>query len=92
MYGPYLTTAEINAKYPNEWVLLGNPTNRRQSLEPTGGVVVLHAATRDEFYRLFEEWPGDPAIRETASHYTGHIGWRYGTVIPDDGKTEPGAA
>jgi len=41
MYGPYMTIAEITAKYPDEWVFLANPTTSRQGV--TGGYVILHA-------------------------------------------------
>jgi hypothetical protein len=89
MAEPYLTIAEINAKYPNSWVLIGNPTTRGRSLAATGGQVIFHCATRDEFYQRFEAWPGDPAIKHTASWYTGEVGGRW-EVLPAD--TEPGAA
>ncbi|QJW94337.1 hypothetical protein [Frigoriglobus tundricola] len=70
MYGPYLTIAEINAKYPNTLVLLGNPTRSRQG--GTGGHVILHATDRAEFYRLLDGWD-DPDVKHLASWYTGAI-------------------
>jgi hypothetical protein len=88
MAEPYLTLAEIKAKYPNEWVLIGNPTLTRYD-EVRGGCVILHCTTRDEFYRLFEEWPGDPAIKHTASLYTGEVRW-VDEIVPT--SAEPGAA
>ena len=71
-YGPYLTIAEINAKYPNELVLLANPTHRRGSGWPTGGYVVLHAPDRAEFDRQFDAWD-DPEVKHLANHWTGEI-------------------
>ena len=86
----YLTMAEIEAKYPNELVLLGNPTTRRGSLAPTGGCVILHATNRAEFDRQFEEWPGDPSIKHLASWYTGEAQGL--EMLPADAAPEPGAA
>jgi hypothetical protein len=45
MNEPYLTIAEINAKYPNQWVLLANPTLTRLH-EVRGGHVLFHTADR----------------------------------------------
>ncbi len=59
---PYLTMAEIEAKYPNEWVLLDRP--RVDALNDVlGGHVVWHHADRDEFDRRLMEHPlADSAI------------------------------
>jgi hypothetical protein len=70
MAEPYMTMAEIEAKYPNEWVLIANPTRRGRSLAPTGGVVVLHSPDRAEFLRMVGEWD-DPAVKHIASWYMG---------------------
>jgi hypothetical protein len=86
MYGPYMTMAEIEAKYPNEWVFLANPTSTRQH-EVTGGYVVLHAADRAEFYRLMSQWD-DPKVTRLAEWYTGKD--TSGEILPPD--AEPGAA
>jgi hypothetical protein len=88
MYGPYLTIAEINAKYPNEWVFLANPTATRYH-EVTGGYVILHAADRAEYLRLVGEWD-DPQIKHLASHYTGEI--KGIEILPADAEPEPGVA
>jgi hypothetical protein len=86
----YLTMAEIEAKYPNEWVLIGNPTTKRGSLAPTGGHVILHCATREEFYRQLGEWD-DPAVKHLASWYTGKsASGGLEEILPPD--AEPGAA
>lgn len=73
MSEPYMTMAEIEAKYPNEWVFIANATTRRGSVVPTGGVVVFHSLERLEFLRMVEMWDGwgKPAYRSTASWYTG---------------------
>jgi hypothetical protein len=62
--------AEIVAKYPNEWVLIANPTKRRGVTGPTGGVVVVHSPDRAEYFRLLGEWD-DPEVKYVASWYTG---------------------
>jgi hypothetical protein len=72
MAEPYMTMAEIEAKYPNEWVLIDKPTTRGNSLAPTGGCVVLHCADRAEFLRRFAEW-NDPQSKHIATWYTGQI-------------------
>jgi hypothetical protein len=68
MAEPYMTMAEIEAKYPNQWVLIDKPTKDRKTGRTSGGVVVLHSADREEFYRRFEqslEGVGDCAILYT---------------------------
>lgn len=70
MAEPYMTIAEIEARYPNEWVFIANPTLRRNGTGPTGGVVVVHSPDLSEYYRLIGEWD-DPTIKRTASWYTG---------------------
>jgi hypothetical protein len=71
MAEPYMTMAEIEAKYPNEWVLLDRITSRGLSHPPTGGYVVLHCADRAEFLRRFAEWNYDSLGKEVATWYTG---------------------
>lgn len=88
MYGPYLTTAEIKAKYPNSLVLLANPTLTRYH-EVRGGHVILHATTREEFNRLFEAWD-DPDVKLLANYYTGEI--KAEEVLPPDAHVEPEVA
>ena len=70
MAEPYLTMAEIEARYPNEWVFLINPTHRRKWGALTGGCVVFHSPDRAEFLRMVGEWD-DPSVKHTASWYTG---------------------
>ncbi|MBY0458065.1 MAG: hypothetical protein K2V38_12055 [Gemmataceae bacterium] len=88
MYGPYLTLAEINTKYPDSLVLIGNPTRSRAG-RVTGGYVILHATTREEFHRLFEAWD-DPDVKLLANHYTGEL--KPTEILPPDAEPEPGAA
>jgi len=71
MSEPYLTVAEITAKYPNEWVFLANPKLGRGN-RVLGGSVVVHAPTRAEYYRLIDQWD-DPDVKHTASLYTGPL-------------------
>jgi hypothetical protein len=49
-----LTVEEINARYPNEWVLLGEPKTDR-SLNVLGGLVLWHSVDREEVYRKAAE-------------------------------------
>jgi hypothetical protein len=85
MTEPYLTVAEITAKYPNEWVFLANPKLDRGN-HVLGGYVVLHAPTRAEYYRLIDQWD-DPNVNHTASFYTGQ--WDVESELPIE---ESGAA
>ena len=71
MYGPYLTIAEIEAKYPNEWVLLAEPAKRLNSLQVTGGCVLTHSADREEFDRRLLELTKSPELGDIAVFYTG---------------------
>jgi hypothetical protein len=87
MYGPYLTIAEIKAKYPNALVLLANPTKNRQGV--TGGHVIFHAPDRAEFDRKCDAWD-DPAVRHLAIHWTGEP--ERLEILPPDAEPEPGAA
>lgn len=66
----YLTMAEIEATYPNEWVLIANPTKKRKTQQVTGGHVVIHCADRVEYWRLLGEWD-DPQVKELATQYVG---------------------
>jgi hypothetical protein len=63
----YLTWAQIEAKYPNEWVLIDRPRYRRKWEDLLGGHVVWHAADRDEFDRRLLDFQevGDCAILYT---------------------------
>jgi len=61
----YMTMAEIEATYRDQWVLLDRLTKDRRSDQVTGGRVVFHAPDRDEFDRGLDaalEGVGDCAI------------------------------
>ncbi|HSQ54540.1 MAG TPA: hypothetical protein VLM40_02255 [Gemmata sp.] len=85
----YMTMAEIEAKYPNEWVLLAHATTRRGSQEITGGRVVINCPDRAEFLRRVGEWTGD-AGSLGAVQYIGVFPEEDEHVLPAD--TSSGAA
>lgn len=53
---PYLTMAEIEAKYPNEWVLIDRPsmTGYQQIL---GGFVIHHGPDKAALYERVKQLP-----------------------------------
>jgi len=69
MNGDYLTMAEIEAKYPNEWVLIDQPkVDRRHQM--LGGVVVAHSPKREPV----EGYIGSlPRPFDIAVWYTGRL-------------------
>jgi hypothetical protein len=89
LYGPYMTMAEIKAKYPDEWVFLANPTSTRYH-EVTGGHVILHHANRAEYLQMVGEWD-DPDVKHLASWYTGEPKDDL-EIFPSAAETGPGAA
>lgn len=88
MREPYLTMAEIERQYPNEWVLIDSPTTRGKLLEVTGGHVVLHCADRAEFLRRVEEWDGSGS-RLSAVRYVGRFPEENDEVIPAGEEVVP---
>jgi hypothetical protein len=44
----YLTFEEIKQRYPNEWVLLGNP--KSNDLDVLGGIVLFHSTNKKEVF------------------------------------------
>jgi hypothetical protein len=82
MYEPYMTLAEIEAKYPNQWVLIDRPQSDRYG-NLLGGYVAASAADRDELFRLTEELPLSNHIA------TIHTGVRPFTVVRDASATLP---
>jgi hypothetical protein len=67
MSGEYLTMAEIETKYPNEWVLIDKPkVDRERKL--LGGYVLAHSSDRNDVERRVETLPRPFHI---ATHYTG---------------------
>jgi len=70
MAPPYLTMAEIEAKFPNEWVLLDRPKVNEQTLEVYGGYVVLHCPTRAEFDARLDHVT---TVKTGSIQYTGQL-------------------
>ena len=52
----YLTWAEIEKRFPNEWVLIDRPKTTRYQ-EVLGGYVVYHGPDKLELYRKVDELP-----------------------------------
>jgi hypothetical protein len=50
---PYLSISEINALFPNEWILLGNPSTN--DLDVLGGIVLYHSKDKKEVCYLGRE-------------------------------------
>ncbi len=69
MAEPYLTMAEIEAKYPNEWVLVDRLKKGRDGMA-VGGTVVAHSAEREVVYRVAGTLP---IPRDVALFHTGPI-------------------
>ena len=80
MAKPYMTMAEIEAKYPNKWVLIDDPTTDRYQ-EVLGGHVVLHCADRAEFLRRVVEW-ADSGSKHLAVQYVGKFPEEDDTIVP----------
>ena len=60
-----LSIAEIESRYPNEWILVEDPITN-EALEVQSGKVVCHSADRDEVYRkALELRPTRSAILNT---------------------------
>jgi hypothetical protein len=67
----YMTMAEIEATYPNEWVLIDKPTmKRRNPAKVTGGYVVMHTPDRTEIDRRLLS-PGEGELLSFAVLYIG---------------------
>ncbi len=63
-----LTSAEIEARFPAEWILVEDPQTD-ESLEVLGGRVRFHSKDRDEVYRKAAEL----RPKRFAMVYTGEI-------------------
>lgn len=64
-----LTIDEINQRYPDEWVLIGDPETDK-SLEVLSGKVVYHGKDREGMYQAAKALPSPKRI---ATHYTGEL-------------------
>jgi signal peptidase I len=69
MAEPYMTIAEIEAKYPNEWVLVDKLKKGRDGMA-VGGTVVVHSPEREAVYRAAGALP---VPRDVAIFHTGPI-------------------
>jgi len=71
MNEPYLTMAEIEAKYPNEWVLIDRPTTTKFQ-EVLGGYVIFHGHDRSAIHAKVDELPTpfNVAVRHTGPFNT----------------------
>ncbi len=56
MAEPYLTMAEIESKYPNEWVLINNPKTTKYQ-EVLGGHVIYNGPDKLAMYELVSKLP-----------------------------------
>ena len=66
--GKVMSVKEIEAEFPNQWVILNNP-EVSESLEVLGGEILCHGPDRDEVFRqAIELRPSSTAIL-----YTGPI-------------------
>lgn len=69
MAEPYMTIAEIEAKYPHEWVLADRLKKGRDGTA-VGGTVVAHSPEREVVYRAASALP---VPRDVAIFHTGPI-------------------
>lgn len=67
-----LTIDEINKRYPEEWVLIGDPVTD-DSLEVLSGTVLFHGKDRQEMYRAAKSFSSPSSPPRFATHYTGDI-------------------
>ncbi len=69
MSQPYMTIAEIEAQFPNQWVLVNELKKDRDGLAE-GGRVVAHDSNRDSVYSAAA---AIPVPRDIAVFHTGPI-------------------
>lgn len=68
-----LTIDEINHRFPDEWVLIGEPETD-ESLEVLSGTVLFHGKNREEMVRAAQQLP-EP--KRFATYFAGEL-------FPDD--------
>jgi hypothetical protein len=83
MAEPYMTMAEIEAKYPNEWVLIDKPTVNRKTDRVSGGYVALHSSDRTEFDRRLIDLDECPHVVTAAILYIGNPPEELGISQPE---------
>ncbi len=66
--GEYMTIEEVNARFPDEWVLLGDPRTN-EFHEVIGGTLLIHSKDRD----TFDEQVKTIKEKHLAFHYTGEV-------------------
>ena len=64
-----MTVAEMESRFPSEWILIGDPQTD-EHLRVLGGKVLCHSKDRDEVYRKAIDLP---APKHFATLYTGPI-------------------
>ena len=72
MTEPYLTIAEIECRYPNEWVLLDGVKTDRQ-LRVKSGFILHHTPDRLEMDRWMVAIPDDGDVHHYACVWTGEM-------------------
>ena len=60
-----LTIAEMERKYPNEWLFIIEPKTRANTTHLVSGIVQMHSKSRDAVYEASKKFKGDAAIRWT---------------------------
>jgi hypothetical protein len=68
----YLTWAEIEARFPREWILIDRPTTDRRTDKVTGGYVVMHTPDRTELDRRLTDRDEFPHVVYGAILYVGN--------------------
>jgi hypothetical protein len=72
----YLTMAEIESRFPNEWILIEDPqTDENQQV--LAGTVRCHSPERDEVYSKAVEL----RLPRCATHFTGRVPARGAIVL-----------
>ena len=64
-----LTIDEINQRYPDQWVLIGEPQTD-ESLEVLRGKVLYHGKSREKMYKAAKALPSPKYF---ATHYSGEL-------------------
>lgn len=68
MMNEILSIDEMKSRYPNEWILIGDPQTNDASAV-VGGQVLWHSTDRDEVYMKSVEL----RPKHIAYHYTGKV-------------------
>ena len=60
-----LTIAEMEQKYPNEWLFIIEPEISENTTHLVSGIVQVHSKSRDDVFEASRKFKGDAAIRWT---------------------------